>query len=58
MEGWLYSCRYNFTLRSFVSLQTRSSVVKQSSTDCKAAWVCEMVGKNKREARGGDLLEY
>lgn len=34
-----------------MSLQTTGSLVKQSSTDWKAAWVCEMVGKNKRDAR-------
>lgn len=51
MEVWLYSLKYNFTPRSFVSLQTTGSLVKQSSTDWKAAWVCEMVGKNKRDAR-------
>lgn len=44
---------WNIILHSgpFVSLQTTGLLVKQCSRDCKAAWVCEMVGKNKRDAR-------
>lgn len=51
MEVWLYGIKYNFTLGSFVSLKPTGSLVKHSSTDWKAAWVCEMVGKNKRDTR-------
>lgn len=50
----MYSQKYKFTLRSFASHKTSDSLVKH--TDTKAAWVCEMLGKNKRcEAREGDL---